>query len=166
MLSKRMEQALNGQINAELEAFYKYLSMAAYFEATNLLGFAFWMRKQADEEMAHAMRIYDFIHERDGRVVLESIKAPQLDWSSAMDAFVSAYDHERVISDKINKIVDLAIKESDHATHTFLQWFVSEQVEEVATVNTIVQKLRLIEGAPGGLFMLDQELGQRPEELN
>lgn len=164
MMSDRMEEALNKQINAEMEAFYSYLSMAAYFESENLLGFSTWMRNQADEELTHALKIYDFVHERDGRVVLHSLNAPRAEWAGPADAFRSALDHERQISEKIDKLVDLAIEESDHASHTFLQWFVSEQVEEVATVNAIVQKLKLIEGAPGGLFLVDQELGQRPAE--
>ncbi|HSR52193.1 MAG TPA: ferritin [Acidobacteriota bacterium] len=161
MLSDKMEKELNKQVNAELESFYIYLSMAAYMESIDLLGFAHWMRQQADEEMEHAMKIYDYIHERDGRVVLQKIGAPPSDWEGVAAAFKSAYEQEVAISKKIDKIVDLAIKEADHATHSFMQWFVNEQVEEVATVKTIIQKLKLIDGAAGGLFLLDREMGQR-----
>lgn len=161
MLSNKMEKELNKQVNAELESFYVYLSMASYMESVDLLGFAHWMRQQADEEMSHAMKIYDYIHERDGRVVLEKIAAPPSQWDGVGAVYKSAYDQEVAISQKIDRIVDLAIKEADHASHSFMQWFVNEQVEEVATVKTIIQKLKLIEGAPGGLFLLDREMGQR-----
>ncbi|HSR69583.1 MAG TPA: ferritin [Acidobacteriota bacterium] len=162
MLSDKMEKELNKQVNAELESFYVYLSMASYMESVDLLGFAHWMREQADEEMSHAMKIYDYIHERDGRVVLGEIAAPPSQWDGVGAVYKAAYEQEVSISRKIDKIVDLAIKEADHATHSFMQWFVNEQVEEVATVKTIIQKLKLIDGAPGGLFLLDREMGQRP----
>ena len=161
MITSEIEKALNQQINAELESFYVYLSMVAYMESINLLGFASWMRLQAEEEMVHAMKIYDFVHERDGRVSLESIPKPPSEWKDATEVFQSAYRQEEEITEKINVIVDMALRVSDHATHTFMQWFVTEQVEELATVNAIIQKLKLIEGAPGGLFLLDQEMSKR-----
>lgn len=161
MLSKKMEEALNRQVNAELESFYIYLSMAAYFQSINLDGFASWMRAQAQEEMAHGLKIYDYVHEREGRVTLAKIGEPPKEWEKLEAAFRAAYDHEVEISRKIDKLVDLSIKESDHATHNFLQWFVSEQVEEIATVKGIIDKLRLLDNAPGGLFLLDREMGER-----
>lgn len=161
MMSKSMEEALNGQINDEIGAFYLYLSMSAHFESESLTGFASWMRAQADEEMTHAMKIYDFIHECDGRVRLQRVDAPPSEWKSSKAAMVATLEHEKKISRLIDKLVDLAIEESDHATHAFLQWFVSEQVEEVAAVNDIVRKLELVEGAPGGMFLLDREMSER-----
>ncbi|MDD4270570.1 MAG: ferritin [Pirellulaceae bacterium] len=161
MLCSKMEEALNSQINAEYYSSYLYLSMAAYFDSINLVGMANWMRVQAQEEMAHAMKFFDFIAERSGRVTLASIDAPPNEWASPLAAFEDALAHERHISSRINKLVDLALAESDHATNNFLQWFVAEQVEEEATADGIVQQLRLVKDAPGGVFLLDRELGQR-----
>jgi ferritin len=161
MLCSKMEGALNSQINAEYYSSYLYLSMAAYFDSINLLGMANWMRVQAQEEMVHAMKFFDFVAERSGRVTLTSIEAPPTEWASPLAAFEAALAHERHISSLINKLVDLALAESDHAANNFLQWFVAEQVEEEATADGIVQQLRLVKDAPGGLFLLDRELGQR-----
>ena len=159
-----MEEALNTQINAELQSFYTYLSMAAFIESIDLPGTAGWMRAQAQEELSHALKIYDFVHERNGRVLLQAIPEPETQWQDVMEVFRASLEQEEDISRKIDKIVDLAIREADHATHTFMQWFVTEQVEEVATVHAIIQKLKLIENAPGGLFLIDQELGKRTGE--
>ena len=164
MLSEKMEEALNNQINAEVQSFYEYLSMASYLQSIDLAGISHWMHTQAQEELGHAMKIYAFIHERNGRVVLQSLAKPGTDYQDVMAVFKAALNQEEAISTKINKIVDLAIKEADHATHAFMQWFVSEQVEEVASAHAIIQKLKLIENAPGGLFLLDQELGKRTPE--
>jgi len=162
MLSTKMQEALNAQINAEYYSSYLYLSMAAHCQAINLEGFAAWLRIQADEEMIHAMKLYDFVLERNGRVTLTAIEAPPTEWATPLAVFEATYAHELEVTRRINKLVDLAIAESDHATNTFLQWFVNEQVEEEASADAVVQKLKLLAGAPGGLFMLDQELGQRP----
>lgn len=161
MLSKKMEQALNDQINAEYFSSYLYLSMSAYFEAENLPGFAHWMSKQALEERVHALKIFGYINERGGRVILKGIKAPETQWKSALDVFQASYKHEQLVTSLINKLVDQAIKEKDHATDAFLQWFVNEQVEEEASASAIVEKLKMVKNAPGGLFMLDRELGAR-----
>ncbi len=161
MISKKMEDALNEQVNAELYSAYLYLSMESYFKAQNLNGFANWMRVQTQEEAAHAMKIYDFINERGGRVTLKTIEGPQTEWDSALVVFNAAYEHEQKVTGLINTLVDLAIKEKDHATNSFLQWFVNEQVEEEASADEIVQQLKMMESAPGGMFMLDRELGQR-----
>lgn len=161
MLSEKMQDALNGQLNAEVFSSYLYLSMAAYFQNNNLGGFATWMRVQAQEELLHVMKFYDFINERGGRVVLKPIDGPPTDWESSLAAFEAAYQHEQKISGLINELVDLALGERDHATNIFLQWFVTEQVEEEDNAKGVVQKLKLMGDAPGGLFMLDQELGQR-----
>jgi len=161
MISKKMEEALNAQVNAELYSAYLYLSMESYFTSLNLNGCANWMRVQTQEEVAHAMKIYDFINERGGRAILKAIDGPPTEWNSPLAVFEAAYAHEQKVTRLINDLVDLAIKEKDHATNSFLQWFVNEQVEEEASADAIVQQLRMMENAPGGMFMLDRELGQR-----
>ncbi|NLS96419.1 MAG: ferritin [Planctomycetaceae bacterium] len=161
MLSPKMEAALNNQINAEYYSSYLYLSMAAYFDSINLPGFANWMRIQNQEEMLHTMKFFDFVSERNGRVKLAAIDGPETEWESPLAAFEATLAHEQHVTALINKLVDLALAESDHATNNFLQWFVAEQVEEEATADGILQQLRLMKDAPGGLFMMDRELGQR-----
>ena len=161
MIDKKMQSALNEQINAELYSAYLYLSMVAYFESVNLPGFANWMRVQTQEEVMHAMKIYDYINERGGRVILKSIGEPQTEWESPLDAFEAAYEHEQKVTGLINGLVNLAIEEKDHAANMFLQWFVNEQVEEENNADAIVQKLKLMADAPGGMYMLDNEMGQR-----
>lgn len=155
--------ALNKQITMELGAFYIYLAMSAYFEAGGLRGFAAWMRHHAEEEMKHAMKIYDFIHHRLGRVTLEAIAAPQQSWESAQAAFEASLEHEQKVTAAINALFDLAVAEHDHATESFLKWFVDEQVEEEEIIDEVLQKLRLIGNFGPGLYMLDRELaGQAP----
>jgi ferritin len=161
MLKEKMEQALNKQVNAELYSSYLYLSMAAYFESINLKGFANWMRIQAQEENAHGMKLYDFINERGGRVRLEAIDEPPREWESPLDVFEAVYKHECHVTSLIDDLVDLALELSDHATNTFLQWFVAEQVEEEASADEIVQQLKLIGNDGHGLFMMDREAGTR-----
>lgn len=161
MLKDSIEDALNEQLNAELYSEYLYLSMAAYYEDNGLPGFASWMRAQANEERAHAMRIYDFVIERDGRVILDGIDAPQTEWSDRVDPFEDAYEHEVEISGQIDDLVALAREENDNATENMLQWFVAEQVEEEATVRDLLDKLRLVGDDGPGLLMVDQALGQR-----
>jgi len=161
MISKKIEDALNDQINAEMYSAYLYLSMVAYFESVNLAGFATWMRAQAQEEMVHAMKIYDFVNERGGRVLLKSIDAPTTEWDSPLAAFEAAYAHEQLVTGRINDLVDLAVAEKDHATNAFLQWFVNEQVEEETSADNVVQNLKMAQNAPGALFMIDRELGTR-----
>ena len=161
MIDERMQEALNKQLNAEVYSAYLYLSMSAYFQSVNLGGFANWMRVQWQEELAHAMKFYDYVNERGGRVVLQAVEAPPLEWDSPLAAFEHVYEHEQKVTGMINKLVDLAVEARDHATNNFLQWFVSEQVEEEASADEVVQKLRLVGDDPSGLFMIDQELGQR-----
>ena len=161
MLNKKMNDALNEQVNAEWYSAYLYLSMEAYFESVDLPGFANWMRIQIQEEAMHALKIYDFINERGGRVLLKSIDQPPTEWDTPLAAFEAAYKHEQKVTGLINDLVNLAIQEKDHATNSFLQWFVNEQVEEEASVSQVVQKLKLIENAPGGQFLIDRELSQR-----
>lgn len=161
MISQQMEKALNAQVNAEFYSAYLYLSMESYFKSLNLNGFANWMRVQTQEEIMHAMKIYDFINERGGRALLKGIEGPPTKWKSPLAVFEAAYAHEQKVTGLINDLVDLAMKEKDHATNSFLQWFVNEQVEEEASADEIVQQLKMMENAPGGMFMLDRELGQR-----
>ena len=160
-IGKKMQDALNKQINAELYSSYLYLSMASYFETQNLRGMAAWMEAQAGEEQGHAMRIYKFVNDRSGRVTLESIDKPKSDWSSPLEAFEEAYGHEQKVTQMIHDLVDLANQEKDHASFTMLQWFVQEQVEEEDSTSTIVDQLEKIQDSPNGLFMLDHALGQR-----
>jgi ferritin len=161
MLNEKMEKNLNNQVNAELYSSYLYLSMSAYFSEINLNGCAHWMRLQAQEELLHALKIYDYINERGGRPVLDSIEAPPKSWDSPTNVFENVLSHEEKVTSLINDLVDLAIGLKDHATNNFLQWFVSEQVEEEASANEVLQKIRMTGNEGGGLFMLDQELGKR-----
>jgi len=161
MIDKKMQDALNEQVNAELYSAYLYLSMEAYFESINLAGFANWMRVQTQEEVVHGMKIYDYIDERGGRVTLKPIAGPQVKWDSPLAVFEAAYEHEQKVTGLINGLVDIAIELKDHASNAFLQWFVDEQVEEEKSADDVVQKLKLMADAPGGLYMLDNELAQR-----
>ncbi len=161
MIGKKMQDVLNEQVNAEFYSAYLYLSMAAYFESTNLPGFAPWMRAQTQEELTHAMKLYDYVNERGGRVTLKAIAEPPTEWKSPLAAFEAAYQHEQKVTGLINELVNLAIGEKDHASNMFLQWFVNEQVEEENNADAIVQKIKLMADAPGGMYMLDNEMGQR-----
>ena len=161
MLKEKIREALNQQLNAELFSSYLYLSMASYFESINLKGFANWMRVQTQEELVHAMKFYDFIIERGGKAILAPIEGPPTKWESPLAVFEHAYQHEQKVTGLINNLVDLSIAEQDHATNNFLQWFVAEQVEEEASADEVVQKIKLMGDASGGLFMIDQELAQR-----
>ncbi|HHN65080.1 MAG TPA: ferritin [Nitrospirae bacterium] len=161
MINKEMEKAINDQINAELYSAYLYLSMSAYFESISLKGFANWMRVQAMEEQTHVKRFYDYLLDRGGRVILSEIKAPPVEWDSPLAAFEHLLEHEQHVTSLINNLVDLAIRLKDHATNSFLKWFVDEQVEEEASADEIIQSLRLNENNPGGLFLIDKDLAQR-----
>jgi len=161
MLSKKMEAALNEQLNAELYSSYLYLSMSAYLESINMAGMANWMRIQAEEEKMHGMKFFDFIVSREGRVKLTAIAAPETEWASPLAAFQATYAHEQKVTGLINDLVKLAQEEADTASDIFLQWFVTEQIEEEKNADTIVQKLAMIKDAPQGLLMLDKELGAR-----
>jgi ferritin len=161
MLNTKMEKALNAQLNAEFYSAYLYLSMAAYFESTNLAGLANWMRIQFQEEQFHGTRFFDFILERGGKVELASIDKPEKSWGSPVAAFEATLAHEQKVTGLINDLVYLARDERDNASEIFLQWFVKEQVEEESTADTILGKLKLSEGSPHALLMIDQELGSR-----
>jgi ferritin len=161
MLTPSMQNALNAQLNAEYYSSYLYLSMAAYCEEINLKGFANWFRVQVQEEMMHTMKFFEFIISRRGKVELKGIDGPPVKWENPLAIFEASMEHEKGVSQRINKLADLAVKESDHATHAFLEWFLTEQVEEEASVDQVVQQLRLNNNNPAGLFILDRELSQR-----
>jgi ferritin len=161
MLGKKIENAINKQINAELWSAYLYLSMSAHFESINLGGFANWMRVQAQEELGHAMKFYHHVIERRGRVTVTAIAAPSISWKSPLNAFEDAFKHEQKVTGMINDLANMAAAEKDHATANMLQWFIDEQVEEELSTDAIVQKLKMIGTNTGGLYMLDHELAQR-----
>lgn len=161
MLTDKMHHALNDQLQAEFFSAYLYLSMSAYFEDKGLEGMANWMKIQFQEEQTHALKFYRYIIERGGRVELQSLEKPQKDWDSPLSAFEDAYAHERMISGRINDLAELAIAEKDHSTHNMLQWFIAEQVEEEAAVDTVVNQLRMVGEQGHGLFMIDRELRGR-----
>jgi ferritin len=161
MLNKKMLAALNKQINAEIYSSYLYLSMAAYAKSLGLDGFENWFRVQAQEELVHAMKFFDYVNERGGRVTLAAIEAPPAAWKSPLSAFEATLKHEQLVTSLINKLVDLAVAESDHATANVLQWFVAEQVEEEASADAIRQKLVLVGARGDALFMMDKELATR-----
>lgn len=158
MLGEKIQSALNDQINLELTAFYTYLSMSGFFESEGLKGFASWMRHHSDEEMVHAMKIYDFINARRGRVLLQPIAAPPVTWARPLDVFTDALKHEQKVTAAINKLVGLARAEQDYATDSFLQWFVDEQVEEEEIVADVIDDLKRTEDFGPGLFLLNREL--------
>jgi ferritin len=161
MIKEKIEKALNQQLNQELYAFYLYLSMSAHFESMNLNGFANWMRFQAEEEKTHGLKFYDYILQANGKIDLKQIEAPKKSWKSVQEIFEDTYNHEKKVTESIYDIVDLSISERDHATHNFLQWFVSEQVEEEATALKILEKIKLIGDNQGALFIFDREMGSR-----
>ncbi|MDP6157114.1 MAG: ferritin [Candidatus Thermoplasmatota archaeon] len=161
MINKSVGEALNAQTNAEMYSAYRYLSMSASLSDKGLSGMANWMRKQAEEEMEHAMKIYDYVIESGGRVSLFDIEATTDQWDSALAVFEHVYAHEQKVTGMIHGLVDLASGEKDHATQNFLQWFVKEQVEEEDHSREILDKARLIGNNGPGLFLLDRDLGQR-----
>jgi len=160
-MKKKMEKALNKQINAEMYSSYLYLSMESYFQSISLTGFAKWMRGQVQEEMFHGIKIYDYVHERGGRAQFEAIAKPQTQWDSPLAAFEHILAHEEGVTELINNLIDTALDVRDHAAKAFLNWFIIEQVEEEATVGEIVDRLRLIGDDSSGLFLLDSELSKR-----
>ncbi len=160
-LSKKMQDALNEQIKEELASAYIYLGMAAYCESINLRGFAQWMRAQSNEELEHAMKFYDYVHERGGRVVLQALAQPQAEYAGPVDVFEKTLAHEQYITGRIHKLYALATEENDYASLSVLQWFVDEQVEEESGVGDILDALKMIGDKGQALYMLDQKLGAR-----
>ncbi|MHB1000458.1 MAG: ferritin [Armatimonadota bacterium] len=161
MISQKMQDAINKQINAELYSGYLYLSMSAYYQSIGLPGFANWMYVQMKEEQAHAQIFYNHLVDRGGRVILHPIEGPQADWSSPEAPIVSTCEHEAFVTSLINNLVSLSMEEKDFASNIMLQWFVTEQIEEEKNASDILQKIKLMGAAPGGLYMIDTELAAR-----
>ena len=161
MLSKKMETAINHQINLEIQSALQYLQMSAYFASANLNGFAHWMRVQYQEELVHANKLFDYVIQRDGNVFLEAVAAPPKTWKSTLAACQAGYQAEVNNTKQINALMDQAIKENDHATRVILEWFVEEQVEEENSADIIVEQLKMIGNDRSALLMMDRELGAR-----
>jgi len=161
MLNKGVQDAINEQIKNELYSAYLYLSMSAYCEAVNLPGFAHWMRLQSQEEVSHAMKYFEFINDRGGRVVLQAIDQPPIEFQSPLDVFQQTLEHERKVTAMIHRLYELAVKENDYATQAQLQWFITEQVEEEKRASEIVERLKMIGDQGPALLMLDRQLGER-----
>jgi ferritin len=164
MIGKKIQDAFNEQIKHKLESYYLYLSMAAYFYSIELDGMAHWMKIQAGEEQGHAMRFFDHLKERNGRIELPALNQPKDEWASPLEVFQEAYQHEQFITGKINNLVKLAIIESDNLTAKLLQWFVTEQVAAEASISKIVHTIKKLDSCGSGLEMLDQELGARNKQ--
>jgi len=161
MISKAMQDAINDQIQKELFSSYLYLSMAAYFENQNLPGFAHWMHVQEGEEREHAMKFYEFLVDRGGRVLLKAIEAPATDWKTSLDLFKEVAAHEAKVTASINALYELALKEKDYPAQVLLQWYITEQVEEEKNAAEIVAQLELIDAHGTAVLMLDKQLGKR-----
>jgi ferritin len=160
-ISKKMTDALNKQINREFFSAYLYLSAAVYFETHSMDGMANWMKMQVKEEQSHGMKLYNFIIERGGIVILSDIESPKSDWKSPLDIFQYTYEHEKKVTEMINSLIELARSENDFASLEFLNWFIKEQVEEEANFSKISEKLKLVGDNIGGLFIVDSELRRR-----
>ena len=160
-ITKKMEEELNKQINAEFYSAYLYLSMAVYLEGQNFSGMAHWMKMQSEEELEHGMKIYKYLFQREGTVVLDRIDKPKTKWETVLEVFKEAYEHEKKVTGMIGELYKLAEAENDYATKVMLNWFVEEQVEEEAQANAIIGKLKLIGESKNGLLILDKNLGQR-----
>lgn len=163
MLSKPIYQALNDQVAHEFYAAHLYLAMSAYFEAHTLPGFARWMRRQSEEERAHAMKFFDYINDRGASVELQAIDQPPGEFQSPLDAFEQALRHEQKVTGLIHNIYALALAESDYATQAMLHWFISEQVEEEKSASQVIEQLKMTGGESSALLLLDRELGGRGE---
>jgi len=160
-ISKKVEEILNKQINAEFWSAYFYLSMSNYFNASGMPGFANWMKVQFEEETFHAMKMMDFVNERNGRVILNPIAEVPAEWNGVLDVFEDTLKHEEEVTKLINTCVNVALEEKDHASVNFLQWFVDEQVEEESGVHEIIDQLKMFKGEGHGLYMMDKELKAR-----
>jgi ferritin len=161
MLNKKIQDAINEQINKEFYSAYLYLAMAAYFDANNLPGFAHWMRAQYREETQHALKFYRYVNERGGRVFIKAIDEPPAEFGSPMKAFDQTLEHEQFVTGLINKLYELALEEKDYATQSLLRWYIDEQVEEEANASYIVETLKLVGEKGSGLILLDRQLAQR-----
>lgn len=161
MLSKNFEAALNDQIKHELFSAYLYLSMSAWAESKNLPGSARWLKAQAQEEQAHALKFFEYVHDRGNVVTLQAITQPPAVFTSLLDLFEQVLAHEQKVTALIHQLYQTALKENDYASQVMLQWFITEQVEEEKNATAIVEQLRLVGSQPQGLFMIDSRLGAR-----
>ncbi len=161
MLSEKLEKSLNDQITFEFYSSYTYLAMSAYCESWDLRGVAIFVRVQAKEELDHAMKLYDYVFQKGGRVILGEIEAPKKEYESMVDVFETGLSHERTVTSKIYAITDIATEEREHSTMSFLKWFIDEQVEEENNFNTLLKKVKRCESNPAALYMLDDELANR-----
>eukprot|EP01098_Paradermamoeba_levis_P016735 TRINITY_DN923_c0_g1_i1.p1 TRINITY_DN923_c0_g1~~TRINITY_DN923_c0_g1_i1.p1 ORF type:complete len:185 (-),score=89.72 TRINITY_DN923_c0_g1_i1:86-583(-) len=160
-LSATLEKALNDQFNREMHSSQIYLAMAAHLETRNLPKLANWLKLQSDEEREHAMKYYEFINKRDGKASIDALEAPPATWDSPLALFEAALAHEEKVTNWTNDLVELSLKEKDHATHNFLQFFVAEQVEEESQVRNIVDQLRMVNNMPALILHLEKTLGKR-----
>jgi ferritin len=163
MINKVVQDAINDQINKELYSAYLYLSMAAHFEAATLTGFAHWMRYQAQEELGHALKFFDYLNDRSGRVQLKPIAGPQIEWKTPFEVFNQVLEHEQLVTASIHKLYEVALKDNDYASQVMLQWFINEQVEEEKNAAEIIEQLKRIDAHESAMLMLDHELGERGE---
>ena len=161
MIGERLNNAINEQIKNELESYYIYLSMAAWLHSRSLDGMGHWMRCQAHEEMIHAMKFYNYVIDRGGEVVLQDLKQLKTRWSSPLEVFKDAYEHEKFITGKINELTTIAREEKDYASEPILAWFSTEQIEEEVNSSKVVDELEMVGEDKSGLLMLDRELGAR-----
>jgi ferritin len=161
MITKKMEKALNGQINKEFYSAYLYLAMSAYCNKNNMRGCEHWFRMQYDEEVVHMTKMFDYLMQHGGEARLIKIDEPANEFTSLLGAFEASLKHEQFITKSINDLLDVAVEEKDHATQVFLQWFITEQVEEESNVKEIVQRLKMAGDNGAALMMIDDKLGQR-----
>ena len=161
MISEKMQKAFNDQINKELYSEYLYLAMKAYFEKLSLKGFVNWMSVQIQEEHAHAMGMFNYVHERGGKVELEAIEKPETKWNTPLEVFEHVLKHEQLVTSKINALMDVAESEKDRAALSFLDWYLKEQVEEESSVGSVLATLKLIDDDKKALLMLDKDLAAR-----
>ena len=164
MFNEKLLSAFNDQINAELTSAYSYLAMASYFHETNLEGSAAWMQRQAREEVGHAMKLYDFVHDREGRVTFLAVAQPQGQFNSPLAVWEAALSQEQKITARIHAMYKMAKEQNDYAAEAVLQWFVTEQVEEEKTVRGVLEQLRKICPASSAIYFLDRHLGKEAEE--
>ncbi len=163
MITEKMQKAINEQINKEFFSAYLYLSMAAYFEAANLPGFAKWLRMQASEEQEHGMKFFDHLVERGGKIELKAIDTPTAAWKSYLDVFKQVQEHEAFVTASINALYEIALQEKDYPAQILLHWFINEQVEEESNAASIVQRLEMVDGKGHAVLMLDHQLGERED---
>ena len=161
MISKKMEENLNTQLNNEFSAAYIYLSMSAYTSANGFNGCARWFNSQYQEETAHAMRLFKYLEDQSAQITLKEIKTPSFTYNSIIDVFEKALSHERKMTVWLNDLSDQAMKEKDHATYNLLQWYVTEQVEEEASFGEIIDQMKMVGGDGYGIYAIDKELGKR-----